>query len=142
MEKLTKTLSRTVDVECYASRHVRRVLEEIESAYKEMMKEMVGYSVKHGASQSTLHKVLYQRFRERCPWLSTRLIKGCYRDAVRRAKSFRELRKRGRAYTGKPEVRRVTVTYSDTQDWRLEDGVIKLRTHIGWVELRYRNLMY
>ncbi len=67
------------------------------------------------------------------------MIKGAYRDTVRRAKSFRELKKRGRAHTGKPEVRRVTITYSDTQDWRLEDGVIKLRTHMGWVELRCRN---
>ncbi len=66
------------------------------------------------------------------------VIKGAYRDAVRRAKSFRELKKRGRAYTGKPKVRSVTITYSDSQDWRFEDGVVKLKTHRGWVELHYR----
>ncbi len=42
------------------------------------MKEMVGYSVKHGASQSTLHKVLYQREPrgvglDRHPWGATPL---------------------------------------------------------------------
>ncbi len=67
------------------------------------------------------------------------MIKGCYRDAVRRAKSFRVAKKRGRAYSDKPEVKRVTITYSDSQDWRLEGGVIKLRTYMGWVELRCRN---
>jgi IS605 OrfB family transposase len=33
----------------------------------------------------------------------------------------------------------VTITYSDSQDWRIEDGVIKLKTHRGWVELHYKN---
>jgi len=100
---------------------------------------MVEYAVEHRASQSTLHRVFYSRFRERYPWLPTRVIKGAYRDAVRRARSFRELKKKGKAYTDKPEVRRVAITYADSQDWRIEDGVIKLRTHIGWVELHYRN---
>uniref|UniRef100_A0A7J2U403 Transposase n=1 Tax=Ignisphaera aggregans TaxID=334771 RepID=A0A7J2U403_9CREN len=139
MEKLSKTLTKTVALECYANRYARMVLREIESAYREMLVEMVSYAVEHKASQSTLHKVFYKRFRERYPRLPTRVIKGAYRDAVRRAKSFRERMKRGKVYKDKPEVRRVTITYSDSQDWRLEDGVIKLRTHMGWVELRYRN---
>jgi IS605 OrfB family transposase len=104
-----------------------------------MLVEMVEYAVKYRASQETLHRVFYEKFRERYPWLPTRVIKGAYRDATRRAKSFRERKKRGKVYKDKPEVRRVAITYSDSQDWRLEGGVIKLRTHRGWVELRYRN---
>ncbi len=77
---------------------------------------MVGYTVEHDASQSTLRKVFYEKFRKKHPWLLTRIIKGAYRDAIRRAKSYRELRKRGRAYTGKPEVISVTITYSDPRD--------------------------
>jgi len=61
--------------------------------------------------------------------MPTRVIKGSYRDAVRRAKAFRELLKKGRAYTGKPEVRRVKIVYSDNQDWGLENGGLKIRTH-------------
>jgi IS605 OrfB family transposase len=139
LEKLSKTLTRTVVLECYANRYARRALREIESAYREMLVEMVEYAVKHKASQNTLHRVFYEKFRKRYPWLPTRVIKGAYRDAVRRAKSFRERVKKGKAYKDKPEVRSVTITYSDSQDWRLEDGVIKLRTHRGWVELHYRN---
>ncbi|MCC6014597.1 MAG: hypothetical protein LM564_02700 [Desulfurococcaceae archaeon] len=67
------------------------------------------------------------------------MVKGAYRDAVRRAKPFRERKKRGKACKDRPEVRRVAITYSDSQDWRLENGVIKLRTHRGWVKLHYRN---
>jgi len=137
LEKLLKTLTRTVAVECYANRYARRALREIENAYREMLKEMVEYAVEHKVSQSTLHRVFYSRFRERYPWLPTRVIKGAYRDAVRRARNFRELKKKGRAYTDKPEAKKVTVTYSDSQDWRIEDGIIKLKTHIGWIELHY-----
>jgi len=133
-----KEVKRTVVVECYANKRARKALREIEDAYREMLKEMVEYALEHGASQSTLHEVFYERFRERFPWLPTRVVKGAYRDAVRRAKSFRELKKRGRAYTERPEVRRVTITYSDSQDWRMENGVVKLRAHEGWVELYYK----
>jgi hypothetical protein len=128
-----------VVLECYANKYARRALREIEGAYREMLVEMVEYAVKYKASQETLHNVFYEEFRERFPWLPTRVVKGAYRDAVRRAKSFRERKKRGKACKDRPEVRRVAITYSDSQDWRLENGVIKLRTHRGWVELHYRN---
>jgi IS605 OrfB family transposase len=139
LETLSKTLTRTIVLECYAKKFARGALREIESAYREMLVEMVEYAVKYKASQETLHRVFYGKFRERFPWLPTRVVKGAYRDAVRRAKSFRERKKKGKACKGKPVVRRVTITYSDSQGWRLEDGVIKLRTHRGWVELHYRN---
>jgi len=133
-----KTLERTIVLEAWTNRIGRRVLREIEDAYRRMLQVMVGYAVEHKASQSTLHTVFYNEFRREYPWLPTRIIKGCYRDAARRAKSFRELRRKGLAKKGKPEVRRVTITLSDSQDWRLEDGVIRVRTHRGWITLHYR----
>jgi transposase len=78
----SKTLTRTVVLDCYANKYARRALREIESAYREMLVEMVEYAVKYKASQNTLHRVFYKRFRERYPWLPTRVIKGAsYRDA-------------------------------------------------------------
>jgi len=105
LEKLPKTLTRTVVLECYANRFARKALREIENAYREMLVEMVEHAVKYKASQETLHRVFYEKFRERFPWLPTRVIKGVYRDAVRRAKSFRERKKKGKVYKNKPEVR-------------------------------------
>ncbi|MGC9180029.1 MAG: IS200/IS605 family accessory protein TnpB-related protein, partial [Vulcanisaeta sp.] len=87
MEKLSKTLERTVVLVGWVNRFGRRALREIFEAYKTMLMEMLDYAVEHGASQATLHRVFYNRFREEYPWLPTRVIKGCYRDAVRRAKS-------------------------------------------------------
>ena len=139
MSKQLKTLKRTVVLEGWTNSYGRQVLREITEAYKTMLQEMVNYAVEHKASQATLHKVFYHRFRDRYPWLPTRIIKGCYRDAVRRAKSFRELKKKGIAKTDKPVVRKTTITYSDSQDWRLRDGVVEVRTHKGWIKIHYRN---
>ncbi len=139
MNKQLKTLRRTVVLEGWTNRYGKQALREITEAYKSMLQGIVDYAVEHRASQYTLHKVFYHKFREKYPWLPSRVIKGCYRDAVRRAKSFRELKKKGLARTGKPLVRKITITYSDSQDWRLWDGVIELRTHRGWVKVYYRN---
>ena len=134
-----KVLRRTVVLECYANRVAKEALKDIVEPLKTMVGEMVEYALKHNASQNTLHRVFYERYRREYPWIPTRVIKGAYRDAVRRAKSFRERLKKGKAYTRKPKVRRVTIVYSDNQDWKLEKGSLKIRTHRGWVELRYAN---
>jgi putative transposase len=132
----SRTLTRTVAVNCFGNSLTRRILRSVEDAYRRMVEEMVEYAVRHGASQATLHKVFYAKFRRGHPWLPTRLIKGAYRDAARRAKSFRAAKKRGKAYTEAPEVRRVALTFSDSQDWRLEGGALKLRIGGRWVDLR------
>jgi len=139
LDQLFKVLRRTVVLECYANRVAGEALRDIVEPLRNMIGEMVEYALKHNASQKTLHRVFYERYRREYPWIPTRVIKGAYRDAVRRAKSFRERLKKGRAYTGKPEVKRVTIVYSDNQDWKLENGCLKVRTHRGWVELKYRN---
>jgi len=132
----SKTLTRTVAVNCFGNKQTRRILRSAEDAYRRMVEEMAEYAVRHNASQATLHKVFYAKFRREYPWLPTRLIKGAYRDAARRAKSFRDAKKRGKAYTEMPEVRHVTLTFSDAQDWRLEGGALKLRIGGRGVNLR------
>jgi len=104
----SKTLTRTVRVHCFGNRLTRQILSNAEDAYKKMLKEIVEYAVRRGASQATLHRVFYAKFRAEYSWLPTRLIKGAYRDAVRRAKSFSDAKKRGKAYTEAPELRRVS----------------------------------
>ncbi|MEM2472894.1 MAG: hypothetical protein QXQ96_10350, partial [Sulfolobales archaeon] len=87
MEKLLKTLRRTVVLEGWTNRFGREALREINEAYRTMLQEMLDYALKHSASQETLHRIFYNRFREKYPWIPTRVIKGCYRDASRRTKS-------------------------------------------------------
>ncbi len=78
MKKLLKTLKRTVVLEGWANRFGWRALGEVAEAYKNIFQEMLGYALEHNASQSTLHRVFYNGFRERYPWLPTRIIKGRY----------------------------------------------------------------
>jgi len=180
-----KELRRAVVLEVWGNRYAVEALEEISSAYREMLVELVDYAVRYKASQGTLHRLFYNKYRSKYPWLPTRVIKGCIRDALRIARSFRRIktkqytweiareiigflglnpRKRDRKALKelwdviyktareiavyqlereieeglRPEIESVTIHYSDPQDWRLEDGVIRVRTHIGWVELHYR----
>jgi len=139
VEKLTKILRRTVILEGWVNRFGRQALREIEDAYREMLDVMIDYALEHGASQSTLHRIFYNRFRERYPWLPTRIVKGCYRDAVRRAKSFKKKKRKGETEKDKPVIRSITLIYSDSQDWRLREGAIEVRTHRGWIRIVYRN---
>jgi IS605 OrfB family transposase len=139
LEKLLKTLKRTIILEGWTNRIGRQALREIEEAYREMLGEMTDYALEHRASQSTLHRIFYNRFREEYPWLPTRVIKGAYRDAVRRARSFKKKKRKGETEKDRPEIRSITTTYSDSQDWRLREGYIEVRTHRGWIRIGYRN---
>jgi putative transposase len=139
LEKLLKTLKRTIILEGWANSIGRQALREIVEAYRSMLQEMLGYALEYRASQSTLHRIFYNRFRDRYPWLPTRIIKGCYRDAIRRARSFKKKKRKGETEKDKPEIRSITITYSDTQDWKLREGAIEVRTHRGWIRIGYRN---
>ena len=88
---------------------------------------MLCYALEHGAPQSTLHKIFYHGFRDRYPWLPTMIVKGCYIDALRRARSSRELKRRGKAGKDRPGIRSIKITYSDPQDWRLEKGCVEVK---------------
>jgi len=144
-----------------------------------MLVELVGYAVRYKASLKTLHRMFYNKYRSRYPWLPTRVVKGRMRDALWIARSFRRIKTRqytwevAREIIGflglnprrkrdrkaikelwdkiyktareiavyqlereieeglRPEIKSITIHYSDPQDWRLEDGIIKIRTHIG-----------
>jgi len=138
----SKTIKKTIALECYINHVGKRVLSQIESAYKKMLVEMIGFALKNNATHKTLNQTFYKQYRKEFPWLATRVIKGSYRDVLRRVKSFKELKRKGIAKTDKPTVRRVTITFSDLQDWKLEKGAIWIRsdaTKDEWLELKYRD---
>jgi putative transposase len=60
-------------------------------------------------------------------------------NAVRRAKSFKKKKRKGETEKDKPVIRSITLIYSDSQDWRLREGYIEVRTHRGWIRIGYRN---
>jgi hypothetical protein len=54
-------------LECYANKIVREALRDIVEPLKTMIGEMVEYALKHKASQNTLHRVFYERYRREYP---------------------------------------------------------------------------
>jgi hypothetical protein len=76
LEKLFRVLRRAVMLEHYANKHARGALGEIVEPPKAMIEEMIKYALDHKASQETLHRVFYERYREQYPWMPTRVIKG------------------------------------------------------------------
>ena len=76
LEKLLKSLKRTVILEGWTSSIGREALREVGDAYRGMLDVMIDYALEYRASQSTLHRIFYNRFREEYPWLPTRIIKG------------------------------------------------------------------
>jgi len=138
----SKTIKKTVAIECYTNHVGKRILSEIELAYRKMLTEMIDFALKNKATQKILHRTFYKQYRKEFPWLATRVIKGSYRDVLKRVKSFNKLKRKGKAKTDKPTVRKVTITFSDSQDWKLENGVIWIRSDViknEWLELKYRN---
>jgi len=138
----SKTIKKTVAIECYTNRLGWKILSEIEAAYRIMLVEMIEFALKYDATQKILHRTFYKQYRKEFPWLATRVIKGSYRDVLRRVKSFKELKREGKAKTDKPTVRRVTITFSDSQDWKSENGAIWIKSNAikdEWLELKYRD---
>ena len=110
------------------------VLRELEGMYKQMVTELVEHGFMHGIKSFTgLKKRMYSVLRGRCPQLPSHYVHTACQDAATRIRSFLELRKRGRAYTEKPVVRKVFI-WLDDHLWRLLGYMaIKVASHRGWV---------
>jgi hypothetical protein len=67
LERLFKVLRRAVVLDCYANKPTREALEEIVEPLEAMSEETVEYALEHKASQETLHKVFYERYRDQYP---------------------------------------------------------------------------
>jgi hypothetical protein len=67
LDQLFRVLRRTVVLECYANKFAREALKDIVEPLKNMVGEMVEYALEHNASQKTLHRIFYERYRKQYP---------------------------------------------------------------------------
>ena len=110
-------------------------LSYVYEAYGEILREALDYMYsKNVVSWVKAKKELYRYFREKYPELSSHYIHEAIRDASTRLKSFLKLKKKGLAYTDKPEVKQWSVG-CDNQLWKLTLQGVSLATHIGWVNI-------
>jgi IS605 OrfB family transposase len=133
-----KTLKRTVKLESDPLNEWKyRVLREVEEYQKKFVNEMIGVILSEGlpTTRKKLHERFYSDYKEKYPFLPSRVIEGSYIVAGRIVKSFRERRKRGLTRKDKPEYKRVMITIPNMVNWRFNRVFISVLTHKGWVEI-------
>ena len=95
---MLKTLKRTVKLESdFLNEWKYRVLKEVEEHQKKFVNEMIGVILSEGlpTTRKKLHERFYSDYKEKYPFLPSRVIEGSYIVAGRIVKSFRERKKKG-----------------------------------------------
>ncbi len=133
-----KTLKRTVKLESdFLNEWKYRVLREVEEHQRKFVNEMIGVILSEGlqTTRKKLHERFYNHYKEKYPFLPSRVIEGAYIVAGRIVKSFRERKKRGLTRKDKPEYKRVMITIPNMVNWRFNKVSVSVLTHKGWVEI-------
>ncbi|WP_243671719.1 IS200/IS605 family accessory protein TnpB-related protein [Vulcanisaeta sp. JCM 16161] len=136
-----KTLKRTVRLESDPlNKWKYHVLREIEEYQRNMVNEMIEVILSEDlpTTRKKLHDRFYNYYKEKYPFLPSRVIEGAYIVAGRIVKSFRRRVKKGLARRDKPEYKRVIITIPNMVNWRFNRVSISVFTHKGWVEIPLR----
>jgi hypothetical protein len=95
----------------------------VESAYLGIVREVVEYAVENNVTSATqLQRLLYRKYRREYQGLNSQLIIQAIRQAVQIAKSFMERRRKGLVRKPYPEVRRVSIRFTEMA-WSYEEFV-------------------
>jgi len=133
-----KTLKRTVKLESDPLNEWKyRVLREVEEYQRKFVNEMIEVILSEGlpTTRKKLHERFYSYYKEKYPFLPSRVIEGSYIVAGRIVKSFRKRKKKGLTGKGKPEYKRVVITIPNMVNWRFNKILVSVLTHKGWVEI-------
>jgi IS605 OrfB family transposase len=136
-----KTLKRTVKLESdFLNEWKYHVLREVEEYQKKIVNEMIGVILSESlqTTRKKLHERFYSDYKEKYPFLPSRVIEGAYIVAGRIVKSFRERKKEGLTRKDKPEYKRVMITIPNMVNWRFNKVSVSVLTHKGWVDIPLR----
>ncbi|MBB5253845.1 hypothetical protein HNQ62_001616 [Sulfurisphaera ohwakuensis] len=95
---MLKTLKRTIKLDSDSlNKWKYNVLKEIEEYQRNIVNEMINIILSEGlpTTRKKLHERFYSYYKEKYPFLPSRVIEGSYIVAGRIVKSFRERRKKG-----------------------------------------------
>ena len=128
-------MERTVKLRVKVDHETYQKLKEVEEEYKEVLKDAIEYGLKNRTTSFTKIKAgIYKAEREKHRGLPSHYIYTACEDASERLDSFEKMRRRGRAYTNRPEVRRVTV-HLDDHLWKFSLDKITIAVKGGRVAL-------
>jgi hypothetical protein len=83
----------------------------VEEPYRRTVEEVAIYVAERGRLEKEKYNELYRRFRKQYP-LPSQLIQQAMNQGVKTGKSFLELKRDGRVYKPRPEVRRVSIRFA------------------------------
>jgi transposase len=116
-------LRRAVAVELETTKELNKLLYSVESAYLNIVHEVVEYAVANNVLNATqLQGLFYSRYRREYPSLNSQLVIQAIRQAAQIAKSFVKRKKKGLARKPYPEVRSVSLRFVETA-WSYEEFV-------------------
>jgi len=116
-------LRRAVAVELEATRELNKLLHSVETAYLNIVREVVEYAVKNNVtSANQLYELFYSKYRLEYPSLNSQLIIQAIRQSSEIAKSFMERRRMGLVSKPYPEVRNVSIRFVVTT-WSYEQFI-------------------
>jgi len=125
-------VERTVKLRVEVDHNTYSELKEVEEEYREVLEDAINYGLSNKTTSFTRVKAcIYKAEREKHKLPSHYVYTAC-EDASERLDSFQKLKKRGRAYTDKPSVRRVTI-HLDDHLWRFNLDRISISTKRGRV---------
>jgi putative transposase len=126
-------VERTVKLRVRVDHSTYSALKEVEKEYREVLEDAINYGLANKTTSFTRIKAgVYRTEREKHKDLPSHYIYTACEDASERLDSFEKLKKRGRAYTEKPSVRRVTV-HLDDHLWKFSLDKISISTKKGRV---------
>ena len=148
-----KPLRRSIAVELETTKELNKLLYSVETAYLSIVREVVEYAVKHNVTNATqLHRLFYSKYRQEYQDLHSHLVIQAIRQAVQIAKSFVKRRKKGLVRKPYPEVRSVSIRFTE-KAWgyeqfihsiapvRLELSLLGVR-RVVWLRLHKRFWLY
>jgi len=107
-------LRRAVAVELEVPREVSKLLYDVESVYLGIVREVAVYAVVNNVTSTTqLQGLFYRKYRLEYPSLNSQLIIQAIRQAAQIAKSFMERRRESLADKPYPEVRSVSIRFTE-----------------------------
>jgi transposase len=116
-------LRRSVAVELEVTKELSKLLYSVESAYLNIVHEVVAYAVVNNVTSATqLQRLFYSKYRLEYPSLNSQLIIQAIRQSSEIAKSFVERKKKGLVNKPYPEVKNVSIRFVVTT-WSYEEFV-------------------
>jgi len=107
-------LCRSVAVELEVTKELNKLLYSVESVYLGIVRDVATYAVANNVlSAAQLQGLFYSKYRREYQGLHAHLIIQAIRQASGVAKSFVERRRRGLAQKPYPEVRRVSIRFTE-----------------------------